>query len=341
MKQMSKLLISLLVILTIFSCTKKEKNNDFKVGVFIPGVLSGNSTYELIKEAADEITNENKNIEIKVFEAGYNQSKWLELLTSFTASDSYDIIITSNPALPEICNEVSKQFTNQKFLITDAYYRGNSNISTYMFNQYEQSYFLGVIAGLISESSEIKNIEKTKKIGFLVAQEFPLITKHILPGFLLGIKEVNTEYEIDYRVVGNWYDTTKAYDLTKSMIKDSKINVMSIIAGSSSQGAIKAAKELNKYIVYPNTDEYNNGEGVILACGIIELKKLTKQLILDASKNNIEYGTHKVLGFKEGYIGFADTDIYKKNMPLNLQKKINTIFNDLKTGEKNLITPEL
>lgn len=334
------ILISILCPLSCSNSKNENQNNKFSVGVFIPGVISGNPPYEMMANAARNLQTENTNISIKIFEAGYNQAEWEEKLTSFTANGNYDIIVTTNPALPELCDRIEKSFPKQKFIITDAYYTNNTNIATYMFNQYEQSYILGYAAGLIN-ISELPNITPTDKIGFIVSQEYPLIVKHIIPGFLEGARLVNKNFKIDYRVIGNWYDATKTSELAASMI-DGGVNVMDIIAGGAAIGAIKRVQNEHKYIVFHNIDEYDKAPGTILACGFIDQAKLTKEVILDAIKGEIDYGKAKVLGVKEGYVGLIENNnIYQKYMPNDIKKKLSDMIENIKSGKTALNTPSL
>lgn len=326
-----KYILHLLLLVFLFSCSKKTDDNDstFKVGIFIPGVTSGNPTYEAMAKAGESIAEEYTNISIKTLEAGHNQAQWQEKLTSFVSQGDYDVIVTTNPALPEICDKVSKSFNEQKFIVTDAYYTNNKNIATFMFNQYEQSYVLGYAAALISESESL-NTSKSKKIGFVVAQEFPLFNKHILPGFLDGAKLVNDNFTVDYRVIGNWSDSTKALEIAKSMIANN-IDVTAIIAGNAGVGAMNAYRDNDKYIVFHNTDEYAKAEGSVLLSGFVDQYRLVRESILDASLNNIDYGVAKTIGIKDGYIEILnDSEYYKNYMPEDIQEKINLLVENIK-----------
>ncbi len=62
------------------------------------------------------------------------------------------------------------------------------NIKTYLYNQYQQSYILGYLAALVT-TSNMNGANSWKRIGFILAQEFPLITNDILPGFKDGAKK--------------------------------------------------------------------------------------------------------------------------------------------------------
>lgn len=332
---MKKFCIFAFLSLLVFavSCSEDEKKSSFNVGIFIPGVISGSPVYESMVNGASDLINDYTNINVNVFEAGYNQANWETLLTSFVSEGSYDIVLTTNPALPEIIERVSKSFENQKFIVTDAYYTNNKNIKTIMFDQYEQSFVLGYAAALISKS-KLPNIDtNSKKIGFIISQEYPIINKHVLPGFLNGAKYAYNDFEIDYRVIGNWYDSVKALELTKSMLMNN-INVIGIIAGNASIGAITAVKESGKYIVYHNTDEYAKAEGNILLCGFIDQYNLTKDIIIKAHDKTLNYSNARIVGIKEGYIEILnESEYYKKYMPDDIKIKIDKLLKEIENGE--------
>ena len=101
-----------------------EKAEPFSIACFVPGVVAGSPLYELMVEGTERAVAEYDNASLKVLEAGFNQAEWTEKMTSLAATGEYNLIITSNPAMPFICAEVAKDFPNQKFLNVDAYLDG-------------------------------------------------------------------------------------------------------------------------------------------------------------------------------------------------------------------------
>jgi len=321
----------LLSTLFAFGCTgKKEKARDsLSVLVFITGVIAGSPTYEMMAEGAIEFAGENEKVKIKIYEAGMNQSQWEQQLAEMIADGDYDIVLASNPSLPEICVNTSKIFPDQKFIITDAYYEGHSQIKTYLYNQYEQSLILGFLAGLIT-TSEMKNANKQKKVGFIAAQEYPLLIRHMVPGFIEGAKIADEEIELDFRVVGSWGDANKAAELASAMI-NSGVDVFTSIAGGAAQGLIKTAADRGAYLVWYNINAYDLAPGIIVGCGVMEQKKLVMEILNDALNNKIQYGTSQTLGVKDGYLGFIfDDDGFSNNIPDDIQEKLKDFIDRLR-----------
>jgi simple sugar transport system substrate-binding protein len=180
-----------------------------------------------------------------------------------------------------------------------------------------------------------------KRIGFIAAQEYPLLSRHMVPGFLDGARRVDPGIELDFRVIGNWYDANKAAELSAAMI-NSGTDVFTSIAGGAAQGLIHAIKERNAYAVSFNTNEYNLAPGFIVGCGIMQQKKLVKEILADVLTGKVQYGTTRTVGVKEGYLDFIfDDPGYRDYLPAELQKQFDAFMDDLRAGRVNYTVPPL
>ena len=341
MKKLPILLLILCVFLT-FGCVKKQEQTENKLSVlvFITGVTAGSPTYELMAEGALEFAAENENVSVKIYEAGFNQAEWESQLGEMVSGGEYDIVLGSNPSLPELCVNIGKMFPNQKFIILDAQYEGNPQIRTYLYSQYEQSLFLGFLAGLITTSS-MPYANSQKRIGFIAAQEYPLLTKQIVPGFLDGARLIDPAIELDRRVIGSWADASKAAELARAMM-DSGVDVFTSIAGGAARGMINAAQERGAYVVSYNTNEYRLAEGIVVGCGVMRQKKLTMEILDKALAGEITYGISETIGIKEGYLDFiADDPGYRDNLPPDIRRRFETFLNDLRSGRIDYTIPPL
>ncbi|MDR1636230.1 MAG: BMP family ABC transporter substrate-binding protein [Treponema sp.] len=344
MKRGSFLLSVLLMGSSLFAAgrgeTRAKTPSSLSVLVYITGMTAGSPSYEMLARGAEAFAHSHSNVTVKVYEAGFNQAEWEEQLTSLVAGGGYDIVLGSNPSLPEICERVGKKFPNQKFIITDAEHSGNPRISTYLYNQYEQSFYLGYLAGLVTTSSMPK-ANQAKKIGFIAAQEYPLLTRHIVPGFLEGARRVDPGIELDFRVIGNWFDLNKAAELASGMI-DSGVDVFASIAGGAAQGMIRTAGQRGAYVVFHNTNEYSLAPGVIVGCGLMEQEKLVREILSDALEGKLQYGVSRTVGLKEGYLGFAADDPgYTNSLPQDIRDKFNAFMDELRAGRVSYTTPPL
>jgi simple sugar transport system substrate-binding protein len=332
---LGKPLVIFFFALSFFAACAREKETKepslLSVLVYITGVKAGSPSYEMLAGGAEEFAREHAAVQVKVYEAGFNQAEWEEQLTSLVSGGEYDLVIGSNPSLPEICARVGEKFPNQKFVVTDAEYGGNPQISTYLYNQYEQSLFLGYLAGLIT-TSEMEHANSSKRIGFIAAQEYPLLKAHMIPGFLEGAQMAEPGVTIDYRVIGNWYDANKAADLASSMIA-SDVDVFAVIAGGAAQGVFRTAERMGAYLVFHNTNEYASAPGVIVGCGSMEQKKLVTEILEEALSGTIQYGRSRTVGVREGYIHFISDDPgYTEHVPPVIREKFDAFMDDIRSG---------
>lgn len=316
------------------------KPDSLSVLVYITGMVAGSPPYEMLADGAQEFAAKTPNVTVKVYEAGFNQATWEEQLTELVATGQYDLVLASNPSLPEICVNVANRFPNQKFIITDAQWIGHPQIRTYLYNQYEQSLYLGYLAGLVTTSS-MDYANSAKKIGFIAAQEYPLLNNHMLPGFLAGAQMVDPEITMDFRVIGNWFDANKAAELTTSMMA-AGVDVFCSIAGGAAQGMITTARDAGAYVVYHNTNEYAAAPGIIIGCGIEEQKKLVLEILTDVMNGSIEYGISTTVGAVEGYLDFIDTDAgYTQYVPQSIREKFDAFMKQIREGTVSYTIPPL
>lgn len=336
------LLVLVLSLSTIFANGTKEVKDDKKMSVlvYVTGVTEGSPSYELLVEGAQQFASDYEDVKIKVYEAGFNQAEWKSQLLELVASGDYNLVITSNPSLPEICAEVGKDFPSMKFIVTDAFLDGNNQIRTYLFNQYEQSFILGYLAGLVTES-DMEYANNAKKIGFIASQEFPVLNKHMVPGFIDGAHLVDSDIQLDFRIIGNWYDANKCAELASNMI-DSGVDVFVSIAGGAEQGLLKTAEEKGAYVVHYDTDIYASPKGYVIGCGVLGQKELVYKALTDAYNNSIQYGKATIEGLQEGYINFNDKNpIYSEVLSQNVKTKFDSFLNDFRTGKIDYSIPSL
>lgn len=311
-----------------------------RIGVFIPGAREGSPIYDTLAKGAERLVSEIPGASVRVIEAGFNQAEWEEKLSSFVASGKFDLVITSNPSMPELINKISKSFPKQKFICLDGYFAGNPNLYTALYNQLEQGYVTGYLSGLVSISG-MKGTNPDKKIGMIIGQNYPVMDKMIIPGFTQGLKAVDPAFQLDIRVLGNWYDAAKAADISRSLYA-SGADVILPICGSASQGVVKVAQELGKYLVFFDDDEFDRAPQNILGCAVLHQEELAYKSLKAAIEGKLPFGKAEVVGMKEGSIEFLDKNpAYIKNVPESIRKKVEAVIQAIKSGQLTFQVPSL
>lgn len=331
MKSIKKIIGSIFITLSIFawtSCSKKSAG-ETTVAVFVPGIMADSPIYATladgVKAAAEEFNTSNaKQVKVSIFEAGTNQAEWQEKITAIASTQSYDLIISSNPSLPDLVLPLTKTFPKQKFILLDATCEGNQNIATVSYNQYEQSYLTGYIAGLMS---------KNHALALIAAQEYPVMNTIIYPCFEKGGKAVYPETTVDFRVVGNWYDAVKAAEISDGVISKG-VDVLLPICGGAAQGVISSAKNNGCYITWFDSNGFDRAPGTIVSSTVMEQKKMAKEITLEYLNGKTSWGTAKMVGMKEGFINFVQDDPnYISTVPAEIREKMAALISDIKSGK--------
>lgn len=334
---MKRISLAALILVAILSGAFAKGLN---VAVFIPGVMAGSPTYEGLVSGVKKALAEVPGSSLKVLEAGFNQAEWEEKLTSLVASGSFDFVVSSNPSLPELMNRVSASFPKQKFICLDAQGSGNPNLHTVLYNQLEQGYVTGYLAGLVSTGG-LPGSNAERKAGLIIGQHYPTMDNLIAPGFEKGLKAADPAFQLDTRVLGNWFDATKAADLAKSMMA-SGVDVILPICGSASQGVVKAAQDSGKYVVFFDGDEFARAPGTIVGCTVLRQEELAYARLKAALEGRLAFGTADVVGMKDGYIEFLSAHpAYVKAVPAAIRAKVDAVVAQIKSGALRFPVPRL
>ncbi|MDC7233674.1 MAG: BMP family ABC transporter substrate-binding protein [Spirochaetales bacterium] len=348
-KNNTSLLLSILItllLLTSLSCSPGKSESpgsqggseketaapqSMSLAVFVPGVLAGSPTYEMmdagVRKAAGEY-----GATVKTVEGGFNQAEWKSKVLALAAEKKYDLIISSNPSMPEICRDIKKSFPDQEFLVLEGSRIENDTVSTFLFSHLELSYMLGYLGGLITSSDELAGSNDDLKIGLIAGQEYPEMMQRIKPGFENGLKAAVPGGELDFRVIGNWYDAARASDLALGMF-DEGVDVILTIAGGANQGVVSAAKDKGKYVLWYDTEGYSIEPGVILGSGVIREDKAAYEQTVLALTGKLAPGSSVYAGVHEGYIDFIDdAELYREHVPESIRTVMSAEVAKLRDG---------
>ncbi|MGD9939044.1 MAG: BMP family ABC transporter substrate-binding protein [Clostridia bacterium] len=323
-------MLALAVILLAVSCAGKDTGPDLKsVAVFVPGVASGSPIYEMLVQGATEAVAAVPGARMKVVEGGFDQSTWLGSLRDIASSGEFGLIVTSNPALPELAAKIVADFPDIRFFIADAYLDGNSSIHTVLYNQMEQGYLVGYLAGLVTKE---RSPDVAPVAGLIAAHRYPTLDQLIRPGFEAGLKAVDPAFVLEYREVGNWYDANKAAELAEGLYA-SGVEVILPIAGGAGQGVVAAARERGRSVVWFDGGGYALGPDTVIGCATLAQDELVAGRVKDILGGKVPlFGKADIVSAADGYIGFdPDGDGYR-SLPAEVRGLFETALAELKAG---------
>lgn len=329
---MKKLFIILTSLITMFTvgCSKKTISNNKSIAVFVPGICDDSPIYAMLVKGvtkAVEDFNQGKEDDSKmnlfIMEAGTNQAEWGTKILALTSEQKYDVIISSNPSLPDLVEPILQQFPNQKFILLDATKEGNNNIHTVCYNQYEQAYLSGYIGGLMS---------KSHKMALIAAQEYPVMNNIILPYFEKGAKDADEKTTVDFRIVGNWYDATKGAEIADAVYKNG-VDVILPICGGASQGVITSAVNNGIYITWFDDNGFDKAPGTVICSSTMRQEEMSYMITKDFLENKTPWGTANMVGIKEGFVDFIqDNPSYISTVPQNIRDIMKELIQNITNG---------
>ena len=307
------------------------------IAVFVPGVVSGSPIYEMLVAGVKKAAEERPSVQVKVVEGGFNQADWESKVTSLAAGGNYDLIVSSNPALPAICDAVSKEFPKQKFLLLDGELSGNKQIYTLRYDQRQQGYMAGHIAALVSK--EAAGGGPSYKIGLIAGQEYPAMNDLILPAYKAGAQAVDPKFQVDFRVVGNWYDAARGAELASAMIHDG-VRVILAISGGANQGIVQAAAEAGAKVVWFDVNGYSVKPGTVVGSSILKQDLAAYEQVKRFLNGTLPFGQADLVGVAQGYVDFVQDDPnYTSAVPEALRKQQAALVARLKSGQLRLDRP--
>ncbi len=336
------LLFVLLALLAV-SCTGKkpartaaESTAGYTIAVFVPGTVSGSPVYEMLVSGVTKAVNEasagGQKATVEVVEAGTKQADWGTKMTALAAEKKYSLIVSSNPAMPEIIAPISEQFPEQEFLVFDSYFAGNPRITTFAYNQREQAFISGYMAALVSSSS-MQYANPKKKIGLIAGQEYPAMLDIILPGYLEGARAFDPAFEADFRIVGNWYDAAKGAELARAM-KNDGVDVIMPISGGANQGVISAAQEAGFYVAWFDDNGYAKAPGYVVSSAVMAQERLAYEQTKAYLSGALVRGAAGSVGLAGKYIDFvADDPLFVQTVPQDLRDAQAALMQKLYSGE--------
>lgn len=332
--------VALVLIVLYFSNGRNtaEEGGIFSVGVFVPGIVDGSPTYEMMVAGVEKAVEESEGASMTVIEGGFDQSTWEQSVMSMAAGSDYDVIVTSNPSMPDICEVVSNAYPDKKFIVLDGYLASNDSIFTVLFNQREQSFLAGYFAGLVT-GSNMEKANPSHRIGLLAGQEYPIMNDVILPGYEEGINTLFSDATIDFRVLGNWYDAGKAAEIVTDMIRSGS-DVILTIAGGGNQGTISAAREQGAYVVWYDNSGYDLAPGIVVGSTFVRQDDAAYNATLQAIDGTLPYGTPLILGVAEGAVAFdMDHPAFTQNVPSSVQEDLEEVVARIRGGDLVLEMP--
>lgn len=311
-KYLSLVLVFILALTLLAGCADKdvgEETPDEEGKIKIALLLGTLGDKGFNDEVFKGMTDAKEDFDVNFDYAEVIENSEIETqLRMFADSEEYDLIIASNATYADTLKEIANDYPDQKFTLADSVVEGYDNIHSIRALDPEQTFLSGVIAGLVTQSSEMKLANDDNVIGFIGGQDTP-ISRSGAAGFMSGAKYVNPDVEIIYNIVGDYKDPGTAKELAMTAYARGA-DVISHNAGGSGLGVFNAAEESDKYVIGSSKATIDPQRSLVTSVKRIDL--LIYQEVEAIANGEWESGV-TVKGLKEDITGYdregIDTEI--------------------------------
>ena len=210
---------------------------------------------------------------------------------------------------------VAKDFPDKKFACIDYTYDSTKavprNLIPIDFRENEGSFLVGAIAGLMT---------RTNKVGFIGGMESPLIRKFQV-GYQAGVKYVNPKCKVLVAYAGVTGDAFKNPAKGKELALSQYSQGADIIyhaAGVTGLGVFEAAREMKKYAIGVDMDQWNEAPGYVLTSMVKKGDVAVYDIIKEWKEGKFDGGKPRVFGLADNGVDF----VYDKNNETLIPRKV-------------------
>jgi len=333
------LVILVLVLSVSLSSVVFAGGKNLKIVYYVNGTLGDKSFFDSAHRGLEKVIKE-LGVSVKTIEGGYDPAAWEPDIQHLSEGD-WDIIIVGTWSLLEVVEKLAPTHPEKKYIIYDTtvdYSKGNlGNVYSILYRQNEGSFLVGALAALVTSSNlPLANPEKT--IGFLGGMDIPVINDFKV-GYIQGAHYVDPEVDVLVSYAGSFSDPAKGKELTLAQY-DQGADISFNVAATSGLGLLDAAKEKKRYAIGVDSDQFllfKDSDPEKASYIVTSMMKNVDNSLYRAIdlylKGELKFGVAESLGIKEGGVGVADNENFRKIIPEDFRKKIKEIEEKILSGE--------
>ncbi len=290
---------------------------DFKAAACLSGAITDNgwsaSMYNAIKNLEQKygITFE--------YAESVTVSDMEEYLRGY-ATMGYDLVIAHGSQFIDIVTAVAPDYPDTIFSVSYALGSLSDLDNVICVGAYNTGALAGIVAGALTESN---------KVAMLGSTENPSVNAD-LNTFTLGVRMVNPDCEVVTDFIGSATDTSKAYEMSMSLI-NSGVDVISSSANQAGLGVIQAAEEAGILAVGMDTDQYEVAPDAVVTSVIRNFNNIYDKMFEKLVAGEVTGGLY-AFGIQEDGVILTDWHGWENKLPPEKMQLINDTIAGIKDG---------
>ncbi len=314
-----------------------ENGKPLKVALLLNGTLGDKSFFDSANHGMEMVKEQLENVETKVVEMTYDDTKWEPALLD-AIDEGYDVIITGTWQMQEIVSRVAPEYPDQKFIVYDTsmdYSNGGfENVYSIEYKQNDGSFLAGALAA---------SLDKSGQIGFVGGMDNTVIYDFLV-GYIQGAKAVNPDIKVVSSFVGNFSDAARAKELATSQF-NMGADIIFSCASTAGDGTMQAGKELGKMVIGVDSDQamlYKENDpemAKLIPSSVLKRVDVSLFQAVEAiQKGELAWGTRSAVGIPEDCIGLADNEFYQSIASEETRAQIDSYIEQIKNGEIEVLS---
>lgn len=319
--------------------------DSLNIMLFFTGTFGNYSNHDNIFNYLTGEFVEETDCNVEYFECAGDTSIYESSLLELCESKKYDVIILGNYAISEYVVVAAEAYPNQHFLVYDTeidYASGFcSNVTSIQLAQNELAFKVGVLAALMTESTEAALANDDKAVAY-VGPGINTATVDFLYGYIDGVNYVDSEINVLYSFVGDWSDTAKAKELSLNAIQLGA-DVVYGVCGAAGLGVCEAALDRQVYCVGVDYDQQAALEksnqpsaAYVLTSSIKNFPEIIGDSLLAMMDGTYDKWNEHVwvdASYAEGdYLTLLETSNFTSMVPASVLTEYNRIVAELRAG---------
>lgn len=236
-----------------------------------------------------------------------------------------DVIINFGFGCIDVVNKLAVEYPEIKFITIDAVTAPQDNVLNFTFKEYEGSFLVGAIAGLMTENN---------KVGFVGGMENDMI-KSFNAGYVQGVKAANPDAEVLSAYCGAtveaFGDPTKAKEIAISFY-DTGADIIYHAAGGSGMGVFEAAIQKELWAIGVDANQQAEAPDNILTSMLKRADVAIENALTDIANDSFKSG-HVSLGLAENGVGYVNDDTNEGKLPEDVVTAVEEFVAKIKAGE--------
>ncbi len=332
--------LNLLLLLVIsgyclLSCTKGDNTPYLKVGL-----VSGTGTFDdhgYNQDALKGLMTASAYIPFEWEARNSFSTQAIDTNINYFIRNNFNVIVTLGFDAAEYTLEAAKTYPTITFILVDySFAQVPANMVCNVFDIDQASFPCGFLAAYWAYHRDPLN----PKAGYVAGPAVPTIQQFAL-SYMKGVDYFNTRYEKSVVVAGanstSFADTVQGAHLADSLIQ-SGTQVIFAFAGQTGNGALQKVRELNKFGIGVDVDQYYSIQSVsniLLTSCMKRLDVVVQNEIMKVFNGTFQGGVVFHYNLKNNGVDIAPYHDYESLIP----DSIKTAVTDIKSGIMNGTIP--